>query len=200
MKLGPEDTSRIANYEKNQADTYNLLQSILVKRNKIKEALALSERGRARALADIIQSKLSEFEKSDANNDDSQDVIGDVLEDALTESEDASDIMELVQQLNSTLVVYSVVTEFGVQSNSSKWIYIWVVTPGLPGLLEMAKVYFAKVQLTKKKQTVNSSSSEIDDKYVNSLCRSFGNLSVTEGQELAQGNSFATPPPLSDRS
>ena len=56
-KLGVEDTSRIANFEKNQSEAFNLLQAILVRRGKFHAAFALSEQGRARALADLIQRK-----------------------------------------------------------------------------------------------------------------------------------------------
>ena len=173
MKLGPEDTSRIANYEKNQADTYNLLQTVLVKQGKTKEALALSERGRARALADIINSKLKQSVEDVKGQGSNVSLVDEVLAD----SENATNILKLVKRLNTTLLVYSIVTEFSEQSKSSKWVYIWVVTLGTSDCQGDPSVHFAKRQLVRGGEP-DKNKSDVDGQYVNSLCRSLGNLNV----------------------
>ncbi|XP_072045038.1 uncharacterized protein [Amphiura filiformis] len=176
-KLGAEDTSRIANYEKNQAEAFNLLQTILVQRGKTIEALVLSERGRARALADIIHSKLTEFEQHDKGM--TKHLVGmSEMDEVHAGSENAENIIKLTKKLNVTLLVYSIVTEFSEQSSSSKWVYIWVVTMATDDTDEGPHVHFAKRQLTRIER--DHSKSTIDDQYVNSLCRSLGNLNMDD--------------------
>ena len=86
-----------------QADTYRWLQQALIAQNKIEAALEVSERGRARAFAQLLASRFNESDLSSS---------------PLTFKQ----IQQIAQQQNSTLVEYSIVIE-------GKLLYIWVIQP-----------------------------------------------------------------------
>ena len=52
-KLGSKDLLKVSLFD-TQIDTYNQLQKVLVKQNKIKDALEIAERGRARAFVELL--------------------------------------------------------------------------------------------------------------------------------------------------
>ena len=121
-----DDQLKIGNFEKNQAKLYNLLQQLLVEQTQYYSALLISELGRAQALSDLVRAKLnvqaalsdllSQFVSQDANID--QSVVNDAF----------SLLFSLCLELNSTLVVYSHVSEVSGTSDRSTWLYIWVIT------------------------------------------------------------------------
>lgn len=88
-----------------QAGTYRLLQQILIELDRPEEALAASERGRARAFVEMIANRLSE---------------GRATLDQITPPS-IDEIRAIARAQNATLVEYSIAT------NSD--LFIWVVTP-----------------------------------------------------------------------
>ncbi|XP_022094203.1 tetratricopeptide repeat protein 28-like isoform X2 [Acanthaster planci] len=200
-KIGEEDSSRIANFEKNQFEAFNLLQTILIRKGKFREALALSEQGRARALADLIQQNQKELDSEssrDFNTGSEYISTTSMLEERFTEKA-LADIFQTASELNTTLVIYSIVTEFTPAGDVEKWLYSWVVVRGTaetaneeirnitpPGSTNEGeayvedgswKVHFAKRMLSSERKGPDI---QVDDKHVNSLCRSLGELSVSE--------------------
>nr|WP_229424011.1 tetratricopeptide repeat protein [Moorena producens] len=94
-----EDDWKISIFEE-QARSYLLLQQVLVAQGKPKQALEIAERGRNRALIDLLATRLSERPQ--------------------TKAPTLEDIQIIAQQQQATLVEYSIV---GGQ------IYIWVIAP-----------------------------------------------------------------------
>ncbi|WP_049559170.1 CHAT domain-containing tetratricopeptide repeat protein [Limnoraphis robusta] len=86
-----------------QADTYRWLQRALIAQNQIEAALEVSERGRARAFAQLLASRFNESDLSPP---------------PLTFKQ----IQEIARQQKSTLVEYSIVIE-------DELLYIWVIQP-----------------------------------------------------------------------
>lgn len=87
-----------------QNQAYTLLQRVLVNQNKFSAALEISERGRARALIDLLTSRLREN-----TNQVSPEVAT------------LQRIQQIAKTQNATLVEYSIV--------SDNELFIWVITP-----------------------------------------------------------------------
>ncbi|NEO49152.1 MAG: tetratricopeptide repeat protein [Moorea sp. SIO4A3] len=98
--LGNEDDWKISIFEQ-QSRSYRLLQQVLVAQGKPKQALEISERGRNRALIDLLAAQLSETTQK-------------------TKAPTLKDIQEIAKQQQATLVEYSIVDD---------QIYIWVIAP-----------------------------------------------------------------------
>jgi CHAT domain-containing protein/Flp pilus assembly protein TadD len=97
--LGNKDSFKVSLFE-SQADTYRLLQQVLVSQNQPNQALEIAERGRARALAELL------IERQGLNT--------------ATQPPNIQYIRQIAQQHNATLVEYSI---------ALKDFYIWVVKP-----------------------------------------------------------------------
>ncbi len=97
-----------------QASTYQKLQKNLIAQNPTEAALVISERGRTRALVDLLAKRLS------ATND-------------LSVTPSIDKIKQVAKQQNATLVEYSIITdEFNVegkQEAKESELYIWTVKP-----------------------------------------------------------------------
>jgi len=115
----PDDDQKVAIFE-TQKEAYRVLQQTLVSQNKSEEALEVSERGRARAIVEIL------------------------AESPEIESPDLQEIQRIAKEKNATLVEYSVISdsiEYGSFERSTvEALYIWVVKPD-------GKVYFRTVDL-----------------------------------------------------
>ncbi|NEP14806.1 MAG: CHAT domain-containing protein, partial [Symploca sp. SIO2C1] len=115
----PDDDQKVAIFE-TQKEAYRVLQQTLVSQNKSEEALEVSERGRARAIVEIL------------------------AESPEIESPDLREIQRIAKEENATLVEYSVISdsiEFGDWEHSTvESLYIWVVKPD-------GTVYFRTVDL-----------------------------------------------------
>ncbi|EGJ32238.1 MULTISPECIES: tetratricopeptide repeat protein [Moorena] len=98
--LRNKDDWKISIFEK-QSRSYRLLQQVLVAQGKPKQALEISERGRNRALIDLLAAQLSETPQK-------------------TKTLTLEDIQEIAKQQQATLVEYSIVDD---------QIYIWVIAP-----------------------------------------------------------------------
>ncbi|WP_199249964.1 CHAT domain-containing tetratricopeptide repeat protein [[Phormidium] sp. ETS-05] len=94
-----QDEDKISIFE-TQTETYTLLQEALVAQDKFNEALAIAERGRARAFVEELRRRLG--------REGSDDFI------------DIPQMVAVAEEQNATLVEYSIVSED---------IYIWVISP-----------------------------------------------------------------------
>ena len=98
--LRNEDDWKVSIFEQ-QARSYRLLQQVLIAQGKPKQALEIAERGRNRALIDLLAAQLSETPQK-------------------TKAPTLKDIQEIAKQQQATLVQYSIVDD---------QIYIWVISP-----------------------------------------------------------------------
>ncbi|MEM7553548.1 MAG: CHAT domain-containing tetratricopeptide repeat protein [Cyanobacteria bacterium P01_A01_bin.84] len=98
------DSQKVFMFEKNTS-TYSLMQKVLVSQNKTNIALEISERARARALVELLASKVSE---------DSKNKIS-------IKPPSEKELKLIAVQQNATLVEYSVIDD--------SLLYIWVVKP-----------------------------------------------------------------------
>ena len=98
--LRNEDDWKVSIFEQ-QARSYRLLQQVLVAQGQPKQALEIAERGRNRALIDLLGAQLSETPQT-------------------TKAPTLKDIQEIAKQQQATLVQYSIADE---------QIYIWVIAP-----------------------------------------------------------------------
>ena len=117
------DRQKLANFDKNQARCFSLLQYILVQQGRYREALVVADMGRARAIADIIDQK-------DGRHTDSPQLF------LPSGSLNASQILKvlegvenIVETLQTTLVFYSVIDPPLPERESTVWLYTWVVNP-----------------------------------------------------------------------
>ena len=117
-QIGEEDESKISNYEKNQAEAYNLLQVVLVAQKKYKEAFVLADASRGRSLSDIVQRRLFGVNESETNSKY-------LSEEFITES--FGRLLEVGRQWSTSLVLYSVAKEFDQAGTALKWVYAWVL-------------------------------------------------------------------------
>ena len=99
-----DHAQKISIFER-QSKTYRTLQQVLVAQNKTNNALEIAERGRARALVELLQKGLSP--QSDTPPP--------------LEYPSLKEIQQIAQQQNATLVEYSIVY--------NQQIYIWVIPP-----------------------------------------------------------------------
>ena len=102
--LRNKDTWKVSIFEE-QAKTYRLLQQVLVAQKQPLQALEISERGRTRALVEILFRRI--------NNK--------LLEEVIPPTPNVAEIQQIAQQQNATLVEYSIV--------SDNQLYIWVIPP-----------------------------------------------------------------------
>lgn len=114
--------------------TYDLFQKVLIEQNKIQAALEISERGRARVLAEILASKIPN--RSSINSQ------------RIRQAPNLSKIQSTARTQNATLVEYSTFEDR---------IFIWVVKP-------TGQITFYQSQLpakTKLKDLVNTTRNSI---------------------------------------
>ncbi len=95
------DASKISIFE-TQADSYRNLQQALIAQNKLKPALEIAERGRARAFVELLTERIGKQEKVSPITIDQ--------------------IQQVASLQKATLVEYSIIPHL-------KQIYIWVVSP-----------------------------------------------------------------------
>ena len=104
LRPGLTDANKVSLFE-TQADTYRLLQEVLLLQKKPEAALEVSERGRARAFAELLASRL---------NTQTEEPI------ELPRAPDLARIKKIAQQQQATLVEYSL---------NKDQVYIWVIQP-----------------------------------------------------------------------
>jgi len=113
-KVGSNDAYKVSIFDL-QVDTYQLLQQALVAQNKTDEALEIAERGRARALVELLSRRFS------PNQTEVSPITAPKLE----------EIKQIAKTQNATLVEYSIIVEQlpGNQDTSESELYIWVIQP-----------------------------------------------------------------------
>jgi len=124
-----ENANKISIFE-GQAKTYRTLQQVLIAQNKITEALEISERGRARALVDLLLRQSSPNPTKAVTLD----------------SPNLEQIKQIAKSQNATLVQYSVIDDNRKESE----LYIWAIKP-------TGEVAFEKVDLKAALQSDNLS-------------------------------------------
>ena len=133
-----EDNYKIDIFEK-QARTYRTLQKVLIAQNKSTAALEVAESGRARALVDLLASRLS------VNDDTST-------------APNINQIKQIAKAQNSTLVQYSIIYDYfkisGKQQYKQSELYIWVIKP-------TGEVTFRKADLKPLWQKENTTLAEL---------------------------------------
>ncbi len=105
LKVGLKDQGRISLGDK-AAGTYKLLQKVLVEQGKTQAALEISECAKARALAELLASKVNTISSS--------------AQSKLRQAPNLSKIQQIAKQKNTTLIEYSLIDDA---------VYIWVVQP-----------------------------------------------------------------------
>lgn len=100
LRPGLSDANKVSLFEI-QSQTYQHLQTALVKRDRVEAALEITERGRARAFVELLASRTRE-------------------EAIAIEAPDIKEIRNIAKTQNATLVQYSLIGEA---------IYIWVIQP-----------------------------------------------------------------------
>ncbi|KAL9950439.1 hypothetical protein ACROYT_G042934 [Oculina patagonica] len=160
-QIGEEDKSKLSNFEKNQAEAYNLLQVVLVAQMKYKEALVLADSNRGRALAEIVRKRVCGYKSSGAE-------ATTLNEEFIAES--FNNLLEISRKLSTTLVFYSVVKEFDESGAFFSWIFAWVLHPS-------GRLNFSKSRL---QHGIRETKVEVNDEYVLSLRRSMGRPSQIE--------------------
>ncbi|XP_029195923.2 tetratricopeptide repeat protein 28-like [Acropora millepora] len=160
-QIGEEDKSKISNYEKNQAEAYNLLQVVLVSQKKYKEAFVLADESRGRSLRDIVQGRLFGVNASETNSKY-------LSEEFITES--FGRLLEVGRQRSTSFVLYSVVKEFNQAGTAFKWVYAWVLE--IDGSLHFSKTRLGNEADMKVR---------VDEDFVISLSRSMGLQSKSRG-------------------
>ena len=158
-----DDQLKIGNFEKNQAKTFSILQHILTELGQNHVALLVSELGRARTLADMMQTT------SNVKSLLAADIACFIDDNAsLDESKISAlcaHLLQIAHQLNSTLVVYSLINLSSMPGrNNEYWVYIWVIS------VQQDKILFAK-QLLAKDGAVKF---QLDDDYLSALRRDIG--------------------------
>jgi CHAT domain-containing protein len=106
VRQGLNDQNKIS-FLDTQRSTYRVLQLALVAQNKIKAALEISERGRARAFIDLLQ-------KNQGNNVDSLNNLHNYI--------NFEKIKAIAKQQQAWIVEYSLITP-------SSELFIWVINP-----------------------------------------------------------------------
>src|SRR5919199_1329545 len=116
-RLGNNDAYKVSIFEQ-QARTYRTLQQVLIAQNHPNAALAIAERGRARAFVELLRRRNAT--KSDSPN---SPITPPTIE----------QLQQIAKQQNATLVEYSIIYEdFKIKSKQETHeseLYIWVIKP-----------------------------------------------------------------------
>ena len=127
-----------------QLHAFNLLQLIMVAQGKPEEALEISERGRARAFAELLSRRISSSSapKAEQKNDSTIPSLSSVS---------IADIRRIAKQQNAVMVEYSLIANpsfIGQGKLKGEFIklYIWVVQPS--GAIAFREVDLKKINVS----------------------------------------------------
>ena len=160
-QIGKDDQSKLSNFEKNQADAYNLLQMVLVAQKKYKEAFVFADASRGRALTEIVRNRVWGSISSPTD-------INCLREEFTTQS--FQSLLQVSRKLSTALVMYSLVKEFDRTGAIFSWVYAWVLHP--TGSLD-----FSKTPL----QSGTEFKVEVNDEFIFKLRSSMAQQSQREG-------------------
>jgi CHAT domain-containing protein/tetratricopeptide (TPR) repeat protein len=159
-----DDVLKIGNFEKNQAKTYSLLQFTLVKEGLREISFLVSELGRAQALADLVREKVKLSSNLLINEIiNIVDELGNFIPDKVASV--MTTLSSLLRQVNSRLLVYSIINDPLVVSQNL--LYIWFISPSDPNV----SISFHQSTLTKANIDMTSSSGVYDENYFTSFMR-----------------------------
>ncbi len=99
---GLSDSNKVS-FADSVASTYKFLQKALIQQNKLQSALEIAERGRARALAELLAARSVQTNTT-----------------AIPKAPNLAKIQQIAKSQNATLVEYSLI---------ENTIYIWVISP-----------------------------------------------------------------------
>jgi CHAT domain-containing protein len=105
LRTGLSDKNKVS-FADMIVGSYQLLQKVLVEQNKPQAALEISERAKARALAELLASKIISSNSVEANK--------------IRQAPDLSQIQQIAKAQAATLIQYSIVNDS---------IYTWVIKP-----------------------------------------------------------------------
>ncbi|WNZ44070.1 CHAT domain-containing protein [Leptolyngbya boryana CZ1] len=135
LRSGLSDADKVSALDMSLS-TYRFLQDVFVAQSKISEALEASERGRARALADLLFSRLQTQR---------QQADGSLATDVRVASLSTHQIKQTAQAQNAILVQYSLSQKQFDANGHKEWrdsvLYIWVVQSN-------GQIAFRKVNVT----------------------------------------------------
>ncbi|NJM70199.1 MAG: CHAT domain-containing protein [Scytonema sp. RU_4_4] len=144
--VGNQDPNRVSFFD-SYVSTYQTLEEVLIAQNKIKEALEISERGRARVFAELLANRSS-------RNTKNREI------EIQTPKITIQQIQQIAKQQNATLVEYRIVYDrlhrVPFSSNNKKSqlpeakLFIWVIKP-------TGEVTFHQVDLQEAIQQQNTS-------------------------------------------
>lgn len=163
-----DSQAKIGNFEKNQIRVFNVLLHALTELGQNDVALLASELGRAKTLVDTMQ------RKSDGKSQFATDLSKLIDDNACLNSSIVPVLcdhsMDLTHELNSILVVYSLIELPNMPGRGrERWVYMWVLSPCKD------KVQFAKRLLEKDGVT----EFQLDDDTLSILRRDLGVLHET---------------------
>lgn len=115
LRTGLKDTDKISIFDTN-AYSYRLLQQALIFQEKTNQALEIAERGRSRALVELLMARISTQEKQQLP----------------IFSPNIQQIREIAKRQNATLIEYSLIDSSTIDDQRKKKaseLFIWVVKP-----------------------------------------------------------------------
>ncbi len=108
------DQNKVSIFEE-QMNAYCTLQEVLVAQNKFLPALEVAERGRSRALVELLNSRLAQSQTEQPTISASRSIVATQIK-----SPDIQQIRQIARSHNATLVQYSL---------GCNYLYTWVIAP-----------------------------------------------------------------------
>ena len=171
-----DNQTKIGNFEKNQTRMFNVLQHILTELGQNDVALFASELGRAQTLVDSMQR--SSGGKSQFATDLSRLIDNNACLNSSMVSVLYDHIVDLICQLDSTLVVYSLIELPNIPGRRrEQWVYIWVLSS------HHDKIQFSKRLLVKDGVT----EFQLDDDTLSTLRRDLG---IFDEKHMTSSNKY----------
>ncbi|CAD5929561.1 Tetratricopeptide repeat protein 28 [Planktothrix agardhii] len=176
LRQGIQDDLDKVSLSDTQRSSYNLLQQVLIAQNKTEPALEVSERGRGRALVELLSQRFN------PNSEPFSPVVS------------LAQLQAIARQQNATIVQYSWIfddfSQDGKQQYRESELYIWVIKP-------TGEVEFRQADLKLLWQEQNTSLSDIIFAarcFGNDACRSDFITASASSNVVTRSNLTSTPP------
>ena len=176
LRQGIQDDLDKVSLSDTQRSSYNLLQQVLIAQNKTEPALEVSERGRGRALVELLTQRFN------PNSEPFSPVVS------------LAQLQAIARQQNATIVQYSrIFDQFsrdGKEQYLASELYIWVIKP-------TGEVEFRQADLKLLWQQQNTSLSDIIFAarcFGNDACRSDFITASASSNVVTRSNLTSTPP------
>lgn len=166
-----DDLLKIGNFEKNESQTYALLQYILVLQGLLEAALLVAEYGRARALADVVKEKIKPIETQFLTNIlNICDDHGNLLHERV--ASEVKSVKTLLSDLKSDLFLYSMVVD---PLTLDTLIYTWHIAHNktTTSSIDSSAIHFNS-SLFNHSPNSTQQSVTIDDAYFTTLMQEIG--------------------------